>query len=174
MAVLLNHPAKPVVTIVITGFLLSVSAICPPNWQEIGPSCYFFAGQETFWEVAQSYCRQRGGQMLGIESPEENTVISEEVVRRGQPRVWIGCSDVRKEGSWECNTAEPGPMRFERWSRHHNQPNGGESQSCAALNADLQEWFDDPCDATWVFTVCETASNLVSCQILGEDGRLHP
>ncbi|KAA0721799.1 Collectin-10 Collectin-1 [Triplophysa tibetana] len=65
-------------------------------------SGYFITNEEKSWTDSRQFCRDRGGDLVIINTEEEQKYISSIV----KGRAWIGLSDIEKEGNmtWVDNT----------------------------------------------------------------------
>ena len=56
-----------------------------------------FVGKPMNWFAADNICRQLGGQLVEIDSPEENKAVLAEIRKQGFPRLrkqfWMGLTD---------------------------------------------------------------------------------
>ena len=53
--------------------------------------CYFVSSSMKTWDQAQAYCKGLGGELVKINSDEENEFVLKQVHRRALPvkQVWI-------------------------------------------------------------------------------------
>ena len=74
--------------------------VCPPGWVENGNRCYLIDVQARTQSQADALCTQKNGNIVEIESAEENTFLSGQL---GNGRnAWLACSDATTEGTWVC------------------------------------------------------------------------
>ena len=68
----------------------------------LAQSRYFVGSQVLSWTAAREYCRQRGGDLVVIETAEENEIVRRLVQQRSinPTGCWIGASDADSEGQW--------------------------------------------------------------------------
>ncbi|KAL4630830.1 C-type lectin domain family 4 member E-like [Arapaima gigas] len=69
---------------------------CPLGWTKFISKCYFISSETISWAEGQEYCRQRGANLVIINSKEEQEFIS-----NLKNNYWIGLSDRDKEGTWK-------------------------------------------------------------------------
>jgi len=73
---------------------LSQAPACPDGWTMFGFSCYGFAADQltATWDGARDVCLAAGGDLVNIESAEENSFIGSLVqgASDGEYNVWIG------------------------------------------------------------------------------------
>ena len=67
--------------------------------------------------------------------------------------VWLGYSDIRREGHWVWTNPAAKCNRFTKWRR--GEPNGKRNENCGAMYKSWNgEWNDVGCDRKYSF-VCE-------------------
>ena len=68
------------------------------------------------WFEAKAHCKTEGGNLVEIDSKEENTALVEEIKRRGfsDRLFWMGMTDRGSEGEWilETNGSEPSHLNW--------------------------------------------------------------
>ncbi|XP_048036160.1 CD209 antigen-like [Megalobrama amblycephala] len=107
--------------------------------QAIG--CLVVSNEEKSWSDSRKYCRDRGGDLVIIKSEKKQRCISSFI----KEMVWIGLSDIEKEGNmtWVDNS----PLKQGFWEK--NEPNdAGGKEDCIELNPGktvLNNWNDIPC-----------------------------
>ena len=64
---------------------------CPRGWMQFKSLCYFVSSSIKTWHQAQAYCKGLGGELVKINSDEENEFVLKQVHRRALPvkQVWI-------------------------------------------------------------------------------------
>ncbi|XP_038047202.1 CD209 antigen-like protein 2 [Patiria miniata] len=166
-------------------FVVGVSGLCPPDWFEHGTSCYKTDHVKRTWDDAAAQCDRLGGELLVIETIEENEFIHGLLKNQSKEWAWLGCSDRSTEGQWLCYKEAASGVTFRNWSP--NEPNNrGGTDDCMAFHMVDGKWSDSKCDARIVYAVCETISIQgkgegvtpsssaapVSCYTFGSNGRL--
>ncbi|XP_029950196.1 C-type lectin domain family 4 member M-like isoform X2 [Salarias fasciatus] len=68
---------------------------CPRGWILSSSSCYYVSSQRASWDGARKDCRSRGAELVIINSPQEQNVLSGLVVA-----AWVGMTDRGAEGVW--------------------------------------------------------------------------
>ena len=109
----------------------------PAEFTSIGQfeqSHYYISESTTTWAEAKDLAVAAGGQLLIIETEEENDFIAANTPETG----WIGLTDEMEEGTfvWIDGTTPA----FGKWSP--NEPNGGTSENAAQIYPGTGEWND--------------------------------
>uniref|UniRef100_A0A8C2IKY0 Si:ch73-343l4.8 n=1 Tax=Cyprinus carpio TaxID=7962 RepID=A0A8C2IKY0_CYPCA len=106
---------------------------------------WFFLSTKLSWSDSRQYCRDRGADLVIINTEEKQRVISSLV----SERVWISLSDREQEGNmkWVDNS----PLKQGFWLK--GEPNNHNNEDCIELNynrrltgwSTLNNWNDLPC-----------------------------
>ncbi|MEQ2254014.1 hypothetical protein ILYODFUR_038555 [Ilyodon furcidens] len=62
-----------------------------------GCSCYYLSTSSGSWDEGREDCKNRGGDLLVIDSADEQKFISTFT----KQQAWIGLNDKETEGSWK-------------------------------------------------------------------------
>ncbi|KAM7406933.1 hypothetical protein PAMA_002910 [Pampus argenteus] len=76
---------------------------CPTGWRMFSCTCYFISITSDSWEKGRQDCRDREGDLVVIDSPEEQEFLS----KIAKQSTWIGLSDREKEGTWKWTDGTP-------------------------------------------------------------------
>ncbi|CAH3043639.1 unnamed protein product, partial [Porites lobata] len=65
---------------------------CPGSWKQFKSYCYIVISNNTTWHQAQSYCERWGGELVKINSFDENEFVLKLVHSRAPSlkQIWIG------------------------------------------------------------------------------------
>ncbi|XP_051994056.1 CD209 antigen-like protein E [Xyrauchen texanus] len=102
---------------------------------------FFISSEEKSWSESRQFCRDRGGDLIIINTEEKQRYVSSLV----NGRVWIGLSDIENEGDmkWVDNS----PLKKGFWNT--NEPNDDEGkEDCVEVNSAnpfQNSWNDLPC-----------------------------
>ncbi|XP_059411028.1 CD209 antigen-like protein C [Carassius carassius] len=115
-----------------------------------GSDGLFMSNDAKSWSDSRQYCRDRGADLVIINTEEKQRHISSLV----KERVWIGLSDIENEGNmkWVDNS----PLNQGFWLKGEPNDQGG-TEDCIELmpsNPVLNNWNDLPCSEKKEF-ICE-------------------
>eukprot|EP00063_Salmo_salar_P083259 XP_014058094.1 PREDICTED: CD209 antigen-like protein C isoform X2 [Salmo salar] len=110
---------------------------CPDGWRKFDCSCYFLSIESKTWEESRQDCLNRGGNLVIIQSREEQDYIKTFMVMS-----WIGLTDEDSEGNWTWvdNTQL---TTEEYWN--FDEPNGGREENCGMIWWNYDAWKDASC-----------------------------
>uniref|UniRef100_A0A8C7SRJ0 C-type lectin domain-containing protein n=1 Tax=Oncorhynchus mykiss TaxID=8022 RepID=A0A8C7SRJ0_ONCMY len=114
--------------------------------QKFDSSCYFLSIVSKTWEESRQDCLNRGGDLVIIQSREE-----QDYIKTFKVMSWIGLTDEDREGLWtwvdkaQLTTAE-------YW--HPGEPNGGREENCGMIWMNYDAWNDASCSAALPW-ICE-------------------
>ncbi|XP_042620388.1 C-type lectin domain family 4 member M-like isoform X1 [Cyprinus carpio] len=119
-----------------------------------GSGRFFISTELKSWSDSRQYCRDRGADLLIINTEEKQRFISSLV----SERVWIGLSDREQEGimKWVDNS----PLKQGFWLK--GEPNNTDNEDCIELNynrekpgwSPLTSWNDCSCSEK-IKGICE-------------------
>jgi hypothetical protein len=121
---------------------------------ECGTSCYVTCRETRLtWDAALEYCRAWGGELVTIDSADENACVAAQIP---ETTAWSGLHEP-VAGTWVWSSGSPAPYRF--WEV--TQPDGlgyfggTVAVDCARINNDSDNsWLDEPCGDDYHF-LCE-------------------
>uniref|UniRef100_A0A8C4DLJ0 C-type lectin domain-containing protein n=1 Tax=Dicentrarchus labrax TaxID=13489 RepID=A0A8C4DLJ0_DICLA len=110
-----------------------------------GTQCYYFFTNNLTWNESRDECRQKGGDLVQIDSREEQVKHTD--------KFWIGLTDSEKEGTWLWVDGSPLKESLTFWSGKEpdnwteRDPDG---EDCVRMGEkarahDLKCWFDQSC-----------------------------
>ncbi|XP_053533499.1 C-type lectin domain family 17, member A isoform X2 [Ictalurus punctatus] len=107
--------------------------------------------EEKSWTESRDYCRERGADLVIINSTEEQEFISEILSRR---IAWIGLNDGDREGEWKWVDGTPLNTGF--WGQ--SEPNSYAGDEDCVVTHDYTDpvwnWADYPCSRQIIW-ICE-------------------
>ncbi|XP_042281481.1 CD209 antigen-like protein E isoform X3 [Thunnus maccoyii] len=130
---------------------------CPTGWRLFRCACYLLSNESGSWEEGRKDCRDRGANLVVIDSAEEQKFLSNFAKEGTQG--WIGLTDRVKEKTWEWTDGSQLSVKYWRASQPDN--GGGYSklgeEDCAHIitgGNTLMNWNDLSCD-TSLRWICE-------------------
>ncbi|XP_077946978.1 C-type lectin domain family 4 member E-like isoform X2 [Gasterosteus aculeatus] len=122
---------------------------CPEGWTMFRCSCYLLSTRDGSWENGRKDCRDKGADLVIIDSLEEQEFLSNFTTSRS----WIGLSDKDIEGTWKW--IDGTPLTAAYWYRTGTSPRSVEN--CAQIQPDQNpqnSWNDLSCN-TALRWICE-------------------
>ncbi|XP_072526875.1 uncharacterized protein [Salminus brasiliensis] len=116
-------------------------------------SLYYISTEKKNWRESRKDCRERGANLLIINSREEQEFINKEF---GSTEAWIGLSDRETEGEWKWVDGSTLTTTF--W--WEEEPNNYKNEDCGvtgykgATPGAVETWADFPCNNA-VVRICE-------------------
>ncbi|XP_039674619.1 CD209 antigen-like protein E [Perca fluviatilis] len=126
---------------------------CPAGWRMFSSSCFLLSAESGSWEKGRQDCRERGADLVIIESSQEQTFLSEFVKK--DTWYWIGLTDRDEEGTWKW--VDGTPLTLKNWRTGQPDNGGGDPQSgeedCAHIGPTTTEWNDMSCKSV-MYWIC--------------------
>ena len=158
-------------------FCTNTDSACPiSDWVKFGSSCYLFHDIRSTWTEAKTHCQERAGDLLQIESSEENGFIKAEMNSHSMYGAWIDCNAIDTDGL--CYTADHTLTSYESWTTGNPTNNEG---NCAMVHNDY--WYSTVCTKV-KDVLCEVniiqpqakptkSTPIIACYVLDDNGQLH-
>ncbi|XP_039456320.1 C-type lectin domain family 17, member A-like isoform X2 [Oreochromis aureus] len=125
---------------------------CPVGWSSFSHSCYLLSESFGSWDAARKDCKDRGADLVVIDSAEEQTFLSTITTKDA----WIGLNDKEQEGTWKW--VDGTPLTLTYWAK--TQPDNGGKQDCAYVTKDeRRSWGDGWCLIEYRQWICEKTPN---------------
>ncbi|XP_028249645.1 CD209 antigen-like protein E [Parambassis ranga] len=130
---------------------------CPAGWRLFRCVCYFFSADSASWERSRQDCREKGADLVAIDSYEEQEFLTTTINQTS----WIGLNDRDHEGTWKWSDGTPLDSTPAYWKQ--KQPDNGDGdplcgeEDCVHIVADettKNNWNDLKCDAS-IRWICE-------------------
>uniref|UniRef100_A0A671Z2X1 C-type lectin domain family 4 member E-like n=1 Tax=Sparus aurata TaxID=8175 RepID=A0A671Z2X1_SPAAU len=126
---------------------------CPAEWKMFSCTCYLFSNKTDYWENGRQDCRDRGAELVTIDTVEEQEFISKTIKADN----WIGLNDREEEGTWKWIDGTPLTVGYWREDQPDNglgDPQWGE-EDCVHIKSGVnakQSWNDLRCDTSlqWI------------------------
>uniref|UniRef100_A0A3Q1HD74 C-type lectin domain-containing protein n=1 Tax=Anabas testudineus TaxID=64144 RepID=A0A3Q1HD74_ANATE len=136
---------------------------CEEGCELHGGKCYYFSTRESTWNQSRDYCRSKGGDLVKIDSREE------EKMNDDYDTFWIGLTDSQEEDKWLWVDDSPLNTSFLFWN--DTEPSNGqgrngevrEGDDCVVMGKksgvdDLKCWFDVSCKIVFSKSICEKSA----------------
>ncbi|RXM92371.1 C-type lectin domain family 4 member E [Acipenser ruthenus] len=130
--------------------------LCLKGWVLFNHKCYMFSKDIMSWNASQAQCRSKRGDLVKIQSEEEQKFISKTAQKKGGFYFWIGLADQAKKGEWRW--VDNTPLRRGYWRQ--GIPSTGDVRQCAGMNPpsdSLNNWDRSACRAN-SRRICESAA----------------
>ena len=137
-------------------------AVLAPN-----QSCYLLVSAASSWQDARTRCQGHGTgwDLTTVRSAGEEVFLAALAVLGGITEVWVGASDLQREGAWRWvgdsgafwngpgSTGSRVGNAYVNWNDDgaNPEPNGGEAADCLRLSAG--GWLDSQC-TTALASIC--------------------
>lgn len=129
-----------------------IKEACQLNgWVVYRNSCYKWSENKLSWTDAVNSCKSMGGYLAEIDDEHENAFAIENVRTIGQT-IWLGASDIDKEGTYVWNYSN-GELDYLFTGWNSGEPNGGTNENCVTLET-YHKWNDRSC-LYKLYYVCE-------------------
>ncbi|XP_053561216.1 brevican core protein [Bombina bombina] len=128
---------------------------CLDDWDTFQGFCYKHFHTRKSWEDAETHCRDYGGHLASIMTPEEQDFVN----NKYREYQWTGLNDRTIEGDFQWSDGNP--LLYESWN--HGQPDSYflSGENCVVMVwHDGGRWSDVPCNYHLPYT-CKMG--LVSC-----------
>jgi len=119
-------------TLSLTKHFSSFSVPCPSGWEDFDDYCYLVSSSFKSWSQALAYCNSLGGELVKINSQEENEFVLNVVRDKASSveQVWIGMS-------WNSNAqdffwSDGWIPVYENWA--NGEPNGFSLEPCTQMD----------------------------------------
>lgn len=63
---------------------MAMAAGCPPTYEKFGSSCYKYVREKTPWKNAQEQCMKDSGNLVAVESTQEQIFLTNYLKRHGK------------------------------------------------------------------------------------------
>ncbi|XP_071789703.1 C-type mannose receptor 2-like [Asterias amurensis] len=129
-------------------FRRAAKETCPAGWSKWKNHCYKVTDEQLEWANAKDKCIEMGGVMATPNTLEEQSHLLS-LAKYVDTFIWIDCSDIQEEGTWECKDGTT-DVDFRNWI--DGQPDSGATGNCGRLFA--PGWGDVRCDLQYP-SVCK-------------------
>ncbi|XP_069805543.1 brevican core protein isoform X4 [Dendropsophus ebraccatus] len=128
---------------------------CLEDWDTFQGFCYKHFYDRKSWEEAETQCREYGGHLVSIVTPEEQDFVN----NKYKDYQWTGLNDRTIEGDFQWSDGNP--LLFEKWKQGQPDSYFLSGEDCVVMGwHDNGLWSDVPCNYHLPYT-CKMG--LVSC-----------
>ncbi|XP_051247071.1 C-type lectin domain family 4 member E-like [Dicentrarchus labrax] len=138
---------------------------CEHGWEQYGRQCYYFSIDLLTWSKSRDECRQKGGDLVQIDSREEQTFLELKLREKNNFEwvvFWIGLTDSEKEGTWlwvDGSSLNESltfwfPGEPDNWTGRDSDGADCVRMGKKAGAPDLKCWFDQSCKYAYR-SICE-------------------
>ncbi|XP_071971009.1 brevican core protein isoform X3 [Engystomops pustulosus] len=128
---------------------------CLEDWDSFQGFCYKHFFDRKRWEEAETHCREFGGHLVSIVTPEEQDFVN----NKYKDYQWTGLNDRTIEGDFQWSDGNP--LLFENWKQAQPDSYFLSGEDCVVMGwHDGGLWSDVPCNYHLPYT-CKMG--LVSC-----------
>ncbi|XP_053319380.1 asialoglycoprotein receptor 1-like [Spea bombifrons] len=126
---------------------------CKVDWEFYRDSCYFFSTSKHDWSDARSMCKDKGADLVVINSRSEQKFINSIIADSSEKRFWIGLHDRSTEDDWEWVDGTVYQSSYKNWGP--GEPNDAEYNEDCAHVQEIGSWNDMNCDYSQFNAICE-------------------
>ncbi|KAM3918680.1 brevican core protein [Leptodactylus fuscus] len=128
---------------------------CLEDWDTFQGFCYKHFFDRKRWEEAETHCREYGGHLVSIVTPEEQDFVN----NKYKDYQWTGLNDRTIEGDFQWSDGNP--LLFENWNQAQPDSYFLSGEDCVVMGwHDGGLWSDVPCNYHLPYT-CKMG--MVSC-----------
>ncbi|XP_055013079.1 C-type lectin domain family 4 member E-like [Boleophthalmus pectinirostris] len=165
---------------------LCIITVHPPvrqrqtGWLLNGTQCYYFSPKrlQLTWNSSKEKCRSFSGDLIKIESTEEQEFLDGTVQHLMADRIdrfWIGLTDFETEGKWLWADGSPLDQSLQFWMKneHNTEPDNWkeedeDGENCATMGETdyingIKSWYDVSCKKKMRFICKKRATRSAAC-----------
>jgi hypothetical protein len=134
--------------------VIDEGSVCPCEPRQFQGHSYLFCKPARRWQAADEYCRDRGYELITLNTAIENAWASSAAYGILDARWWMGFNDVEREGVWAWASGQR--VTYTNWDPPDEPNDSGEGEDCGQLNRYYPSatWNDEPCRNFLPF-ICE-------------------
>ncbi|XP_044127920.1 brevican core protein [Bufo gargarizans] len=148
---------------------------CLEDWDTFQGFCYKHFYDRKRWEEAETHCREYGGHLVSIVTPEEQDFVNNQY----KDFQWTGLNDRTIEGDFQWSDGNP--LLFENWNQGQPDSYFLSGEDCVVMGwHDGGLWSDVPCNYHLPYTCkmglvsCGPPPEVVNASIYGRPKKKYP
>lgn len=98
------------------------------------------------WFSARDGCKSRGGDLVKIDSAEEEAFVYNGIPDPGS--IWIGANDTETEGDFRWPDGSAVASGYTAWEEGQPNDNDPAGEDCAVMHSTMGGWNDVVCTTT--------------------------
>uniref|UniRef100_A0A3P8QRV6 C-type lectin domain-containing protein n=1 Tax=Astatotilapia calliptera TaxID=8154 RepID=A0A3P8QRV6_ASTCA len=123
---------------------------CEEGWEHHGGKCYYFSTNKSSWTKSRDDCRAKGGDLVKIDSREEQEFLRKKVrriMKDHEDKFWIGLTDSAEQGRWLWVDGSPLNESLSYWK--DTEPDNWGEDDCVMMGDKgdryQKSWSDTSC-----------------------------
>jgi hypothetical protein len=119
-------------------------AVCLSDWFGYNQYCYSFGHENVTWIDGVALCRAYGANLLEIRTRDESDWVINEIKSRQMGGIWLGSSDIFREGEWTWITDSVTVGAVADWA--DGEPDTTGAENCLEIRREYgYKWNDMNC-----------------------------
>ncbi|XP_038073997.1 perlucin-like protein [Patiria miniata] len=117
---------------------------CQPYQEQFEDSCYKLLPELLTWSHANTTCYDAGGELVVPTCLAEHDFIWQMFTANSQDGdVWIGCTDMREEGTWKRAGEGDHHCSYFNWAEGQPDKKYQDGQDCLVMSRNLESLWND-------------------------------
>lgn len=135
---------------------LALAVGCPPTYEKFGSSCYKYVREKTQWKNAQEQCMKDGGNLVGIETAQEQLFLTNYLKRHGAVDAYSYTGGLKYSGYWKWIGQHAPMSQSDFWLTAETQSKPGYDCQAMFIHDPFRfgQWVGLPCYSSVPY-VCE-------------------
>jgi hypothetical protein len=117
---------------------------CPPQWSELGESCYLLTKNKKTFDKTRQVCKTLKGDLAIIKSKQEHDFIHRMMKGRNVTDVYLGATDRKSESHFKWFDGTFVDDGYSKWDTNQPDDQGKGHENCLQIRNN--RWNDINCD----------------------------